>query len=248
MVLYFSGTGNSRYTAEKIAEKANDTLISLNERIREKNFDALHSEKPFVVVSPTYAWRMPHAVSDYLEKVTLNGSTSAYFVLTCGGDVGNAAQYAEKLCTEKGLNFMGLASVVMPENYIAMFSSPTEEEEIVILEKAHARTDEIAARIAEKQPLPTERATTAGKIMSGPVNSVFYKLFVKAKPFYATDACTECGKCAKVCPLSNITLSPKPQWGKNCTHCMACINRCPAGAIEYGNKSKGKRRYVHPGM
>ncbi len=45
-------------------------------------------------------------------------------VLTCGVGCGNAAAYAQKLCTEKGLRFCGLAPVVMPENYLAMFATP----------------------------------------------------------------------------------------------------------------------------
>lgn len=33
MVLYFSGTGNSRYAAKKIAQISGDELISINKRI-----------------------------------------------------------------------------------------------------------------------------------------------------------------------------------------------------------------------
>ena len=71
---------------------------------------------------------------------------------------------------------------------------------------------------------------------------------VKAKPFYTTDACVACGKCAELCVLNNITLNAdeKPVWGDNCTHCMACICNCPAEAIEYGKKSQGKPRYKGP--
>ena len=80
--------------------------------------------------------------------------------------------------------------------------------------------------------------------MSGPVNPIFYKCFVKADAFTANDKCIGCGKCAKMCPLNNIELkNSKPVWGKNCTHCMACICLCPTEAIEYGKKSVGKPRY-----
>lgn len=72
----------------------------------------------------------------------------------------------------------------------------------------------------------------------------FYRFFVKADAFRATDACIGCGKCVELCPLNNIRLeNGKPVWGKNCTHCMACICHCPKEAIEYGKKSKGKPRY-----
>ena len=80
--------------------------------------------------------------------------------------------------------------------------------------------------------------------MSGPVNPAFYRFFVRADAFRATDACIGCGKCVERCPLNNIRLeNGKPVWGKHCTHCMACICYCPKEAIEYGKKSKGKPRY-----
>lgn len=79
---------------------------------------------------------------------------------------------------------------------------------------------------------------------TGPVNPVFYRFFVKADAFRATDACIGCGRCVELCPLNNVHLkNGKPVWGKNCTHCMACICYCPKEAIEYGEKSKGKPRY-----
>ena len=77
------------------------------------------------------------------------------------------------------------------------------------------------------------------------LNPVFYRFFVKAEAFRATDACIGCGKCVELCPLNNIRLeNGKPIWGKNYTHCMACICYCHKEAIEYGKKSKGKPRYL----
>lgn len=49
MILYFSGTGNSRYVARKIAQELNDDLVSLNQLIKEEKTDALLStNKPFI--------------------------------------------------------------------------------------------------------------------------------------------------------------------------------------------------------
>ena len=64
------------------------------------------------------------------------GSRDAYFILTCGGSGGNAAVYAEKLCRRKGLRYRGLCSVLMPENYLALFPTPGESESREIIEKA----------------------------------------------------------------------------------------------------------------
>ena len=85
---------------------------------------------------------------------------------------------------------------------------------------------------------------TKSSYMSNIVNPIFYKMFVNAKGFYATDKCIGCGKCVEECPLNNIHLeNKKPVWDNNCTHCTACINHCPAKAIEYKKNTQGKERY-----
>ena len=100
---------------------------------------ALRSERPFVVVAPTYAWRLPRVVDAWLRDARLEGSRDVYFVLTCGGSVGNAAKHARALCRDKGLRYRGLAEVVMPENYVALYDVPDEETCKRLLDAARSR-------------------------------------------------------------------------------------------------------------
>ena len=164
--------------------------------------------------------------------------------MDCGSETGNAAKYNRRLAQKKQLLYMGTAQIVMPENYIAMFNAPTEEQAEKIVKKAEPAITEAIARIKADEPFSAPRNNLYDRFMSGPINPLFYRLFVKADAFYANSACIGCGKCAEKCPLNNIILkNGRPVWGKNCTHCMACICYCPAQAIEYGKKSTGKPRY-----
>ena len=132
----------------------------------------------------------------------------------------------------------------MPENYIAMFDAPTKEVAEKILRIAKRPLRKGAHLIHTIRAFEPMKVNLLDKIKSGPENPLFYKLFVKAKPFYATDACIGCKKCEKSCVMNNITVKDgNPVWGDKCTHCMACICGCPTEAIEYGRKSKGKPRY-----
>lgn len=45
MILYFTGTGNSTYVAEKIAEMTADSLISMTDKIRENSCENINAEK-----------------------------------------------------------------------------------------------------------------------------------------------------------------------------------------------------------
>lgn len=167
--------------------------------------------------------------------------------MTCGSNIGNAGKYLKPLCSKMNLDYMGCHEVVMPENYIAMFTTPAKDEALSIIEKAEAEIDKAIRLIKSGETFPASKPSFIDKMSSGIVNDLFYPLFVHAKKFHVTDTCISCGLCETVCPLSNIQLvNGKPDWGNDCTHCMACICRCPKEAIEYGNHSKGLPRYTCP--
>lgn len=247
MILYFSGTGNSEYVARRIGREIDDETVSLFPKIRDRDFSEIRSESPWVVVAPTYAWRMPRIVHEWLKNTNLAGSRDIYFVLTCGGSAGNAGGYLQKLCAAKKLNNLGCMDIQMPENYTAMFSTPAREQALEIIRQSESAIERAASFIKRGEAFPQPEITLGDRLSSGVVNDVFYPMFVHADKFYATSACVSCGKCVRVCPLKNVRLEDgKPAWGKSCTHCMACINRCPSEAIEYGARSKGKARYICP--
>ena len=247
MILCFSGTGNSLYAARRIGAVADDDVVSVNEIIKRGEKAAFDSGKPYVFVCPTYAWRIPRVFESFIREASLKGSRSAYFVMTCGDDTGNAARFIRRLCADKGLDFMGLAPVVMPENYVALFDVPDKTKAYAIIREAEPVIQAAAERIRDGAPLPAVEAGLRDHFMSSVVNPVFYGFVVKAQGFYTVDSCTGCGACAALCPLNNIRLeSGRPVWGDSCTHCMACICRCPVEAIEYKKNSQGKPRYVCP--
>ena len=244
MVLYFTGTGNSRYIAQRIAVALGDELFSMNDRIKAGDTSPVTSDERLVIVTPTYAWRIPRIVRDHLAETDFPCGAQTWFVMTCGSEIGNAAGYNRALCREKQLTCMGTAQITMPENYIAMFNAPQEEEVRQIVARAEPDIDRAISAIAANQAFPQPRNNLYDRFMSGPVNPVFYSFFVKANAFTAGNACTGCGQCARLCSTNNIMIqNGKPVWGGDCTHCMACICRCPAQAIEYGKKSLGKPRY-----
>ena len=238
MVLYFTGTGNSRYLARRIAEGLEMPLYDLNACIKAGNAAPVQTGRDVVLVTPTYAWRIPRVVSQWLGNTELTGAERIWFVMDCGNEIGNAAGYNRQLAVQKQLQYMGTAQIIMPENYIAMFNAPQKEQARSIVEQAEPALQKVLAQLKAGQEFPPPREKLYDRLMSGPVNPVFYRFFVKADAFRATDACIGCGKCVELCPLNNIHLeNGKPVWGKNCTHCMACICYCPKEAIEYGKRA-----------
>ena len=68
MILYFSGTGNSRHAAELIHSVTGGDIISINDIIKHSKPSVFESEEPYVIVCPTYAWRVPRVVEDFIIK------------------------------------------------------------------------------------------------------------------------------------------------------------------------------------
>ncbi len=247
MILFFSGTGNSEYAAKRISRETGDMAVNLFQKIHDRDFSPMTSNAPWVIVTPTYSWRIPRILHEWLKNTELLGCRDIYFVMTCGSNIGNAGRYLKKLCAGKGMNYKGCFEIIMPENYIAMFSAPKRDEALEIIQRAEGQIDSAAHLIKSGKAFPRQKITLKDRIESGIVNDVFSPFCVSAKQFYATDVCISCGKCSEACPLGNIKLeSGKPVWGTSCTHCMACICRCPKEAIEYGKHSRGLTRYVCP--
>ena len=103
MVLYYSGTGNSKYIAKCIASALETDCLNLNERIKTGDTSSVQTEENVILVTPTYAWRIPHIVSGWLGKAELVGAKRIWFVMDCGSEIGNAAKYNRELAAQKAL-------------------------------------------------------------------------------------------------------------------------------------------------
>lgn len=246
MVVYFSGTGNSRYAAESLAIRLGDKLVNANEYIKEKRTAELSSETSYIFVAPTYSWRIPRIFSDFIENGIFGGSASAYFVMTCGDDIGNAGAFLKELCVKKGFTYEGVMAVIMPENYVAMFDVTEKAESEKLISAADRRIKQISGFITGGNDFPAEKLSFLAGFKSRSINPIFYKRFVKSKGFRVTDKCISCGRCEELCPMNNVRLVDEmPVYGDTCTHCMACICSCPTEAIEYKKKTVGKPRYFN---
>ena len=247
MVVYFSGTGNSRYCAKMIAHKTGDEALDCLTFIKEQIAPQLISSKPWVFVCPVYAWQMPRVFERFIRSGSFDGAKDAYFVMTCGSEIGNAAKKAQELSSAMGLNYKGTLQVCMPENFIAMFPVPSEEKCSEMLAAAGPVLEKGAQAILNGENFAQNKVNLIDKFKSGPINSGFYLACMKAKNFTVSDKCIGCKKCEELCALNNIKIiDSRPVWGENCTQCMACICGCPTEAIEYGKRSAGKMRYQCP--
>ncbi len=120
------------------------------------DYSEIHSDRPIVFVFPIYAWQMPHIVRDFIKKVKFSGTKKVYFIATCGAESGNAVHFIKNLCYEKHLHFMGIMTIKMPENYIALFSTPSKEKAAEIVSAAKPKAVKAAGYILTERSFPAK--------------------------------------------------------------------------------------------
>lgn len=247
MIIFFSGTGNSRFIAEKIAEQTGDKTVDAAYYIRRKKGAHFTDSGPYVFIAPVYVSAPPVPFLQFLRHSAFPAGCPTYFVMTCAGGMAAAPWYCRKLSEEKGFSYMGTVEIDMPQNYLLFFKMHPPSHNREKVKNACTSLDSISDSIHSLTPLPEPAVKKWEIAATRMVLAPYYKHFMSAKGFRATKDCIGCGKCAAACPMSNISMEMhKPSWGSKCIHCMACINLCPKEAIEYGRHTRGKLRYHGP--
>ncbi len=245
----FSGTGNSWAISKTIQAALDDAaLIRIDSTLIEQQ-PKIRTDVVGIVF-PVYAWGPPGIVERFLRQAEITQPAYLFLVATHGGGPENALAYTANLLRRKGLRVDAAFDIQMPNNYITGSNPSSQEDARALIQQQTSALEAIALKIKERRTIPVAATPSlSGKIKSRVIHPLFTaNAFRQGKKFTASDACTHCGVCEKVCPVENIHLNQQqtPEWGTRCEWCSACINWCPARAIESGSATVGRNRYHHP--
>ena len=238
MIFYFSGTGNSLFAARQIAEAQNEQLVSIAEELQ-KEGSVLEYEfggnDLLGFVFPVYAWALPEIVLDFISRIKIRGKPYIFSVSTCGDDEGNTTRILQKELNRKGLSVDSAFTVIMPNNYIIGFDVDEKELESEKLENAKKKLDSINSAVSKRQKgvFDIIPGRFSG-IKSGIINPLFNRFGRSTKPFYATDECTRCKICEKICPVHTIKVKEKPVWANNALSALPVYTDARSGQFNTG--------------
>lgn len=245
-IYFYTGTGNSLWTARKIVEGLGPAeLIPISFR-REQSFrcDSLR----IGLVFPVHIWGVPQPVVQFLHRLKADSATYVFAVAVNAGQVAATLIQLRQLLLARHLHLSGGFSVDLPSNYIPWGGAISLEKQQRKFAAALKKIERITAAVRNREDLPPEK---------GPFwqNIIFSMIYRKSLPhvarmdksFLADEKCNACAICVKICPAGNILMrGMKPAWQHHCEQCFACIQWCPERAIQYGKNTATKKRYHHP--
>ena len=273
MIFYFSGTGNTKWAASKLASATHEDLISIAPYMRAD--DSSHTlAEPFILkenerlgfVFPVHGWRVPKLVREFIGRMKVQRAESdaagslpfAYCVCTAGDSIGLTIENLNQTISQNpSLQALGITevsssySLIMPESYVGLPFMDVDPKEKEIWKKSKS-----AQKLAVICEEIFDRKEGVSRLVKGPipwfftkvVGGFFENVLITDKRFHVEkDKCVKCGICANVCPVGDIKggHGEYPEWlhHKDCLTCFTCYHHCPHHAIEFGKQTQKKGQY-----
>ena len=239
MIFYFSGTGNTKWAASKLAAATHDSLISIAPYMRAD--DTMHDmTEPFTLqederlgfVFPVHGWRVPRLVREFIANLKIQRAENTeagkkeetrrpfvYCVCTAGDSIGLTIENLnEVISSNPSLAALGITAVdssyslIMPESYVGLPFMDVDPKEREIRKK-----EEAAQELAVVCEEIFNRKQGVNRLVKGPipwfftkvVGGFFEKVLITDKRFHV-----EKDRCVK---------------------CGICANVCPVGDIKGGH-------------
>jgi ferredoxin/protein involved in ribonucleotide reduction len=242
-IYYFSGTGNSLWSAQRIAEIIGESCELYNIGVEAQKNEIIVEADAVVLIFPSYAYGLPLIVRRFAKNAIFKTPYIAVFV-TYGTSPGGTLAAISRILKRKNIASSFFGRILTVENYLALFGPPkaqTVERCLLMQQKV---TEEAARSIIErrKNHICTFRPLSA-------LISLFFSAGVRIfyKHYRLSADCNGCGICLKICPVSAIIMKDnRPVFTARCEHCQGCIDICPLRAIHFGRVKSGTPGYYHP--
>jgi ferredoxin len=245
-LFFYTGTGNSLWTARTLAGKLGDTALHPISAISGR--PAGSGAEAIGLVFPVHIWGVPGRVIDFVDSLANDSSRYCFAVAVHAGQVAATLLQLKRLMRAKGLLLSCGFEIAMPNNYIPWGGPGPLEKRTRRIEEAKKKIERIAGPVSRREKGPVEKGPLWQNVLFTGINRIsFSRVAGMDKGFRVDENCDSCGICGTICPCGNIDLREgRPVWQHRCEQCLACIQWCPPEAIQYGGKTQGYERYRHP--
>ena len=234
-IVYFSGTGNTKFVAENIKdvlEEYGEDADLIN--IEEDMINTIDYKK-IIIGGPVYVDRYPEILLQFIEK---NLKSFTFPVMLFTTQASDKASTAFQHCINrfKNLNVVYCLFVTMPNNfYNFLFKMSTKEEEGVLIKKAiffiRTGVEEFLNGNIKMYP--------QSKFKVKMIDKVYHIIYPNCIRYLTkrininTEKCNECKLCERRCPAKCIKIENGVTFNTDCVFCQRCMCSCPKEAFLY---------------
>lgn len=244
ITIFFSGTGNSAYIAQRFSDKMKIACHSIEENL---DFNALlQAEDIIAVCYPIYGSCVPRIMREFAMKYS-SILCEKKLIIFCTQMMfsGDGSHAFARLFSGCECNVIYTEHFNMPNNISNFALFPIRDSERIRKRRNANKKLEVACKNIQngirKRRGWGSFSTLLGKVQ----NSSWQSIEKKQKGSFQTDStCNACGLCVKRCPMQNLALTSTGIMQKdNCTLCYRCVNICPQRAAMVMLHTKPKRQY-----
>lgn len=238
--VYFSGTGTTRRTVERIASGLAEKLALPVDKVdfsrpqvrqQELRFDAADL---VVLGTPVYAGRVPNVLLPFLQEKIVGGGALAVPVVLFGNRAyDDALMELRNILAADGLHPVAAAAFVGEHSFSRTLGQgrPNENDEALMDEFA-AKTADLVRRLpaAPEKPVAVGGQEPLRPYYTPRDRAGNHINILKVKPKTDMTRCGGCGLCAEMCPMGSIDPTDVSAVRGICIKCCACVKGCPTGA------------------
>lgn len=241
--LYFSGTGTTETLVRVIADELSEQLTAPSELVNFTTPDSREEIQNFgaddlaVVAMPVYAGRVPNVLLPYIrENICGSGGPAVPLVLFGNRNFDDALIELRDLLESNGFRTIAGAAFVGEHSFSRSLGKGRPDSEDIQLAREFAAS--VAKKLLSMEELPQKPVPVRGNMpvrpyytprdrQGNPIN------ILKVKPLTDLEKCTQCGRCAALCPMGSIERDDASKISGICIKCCACVKKCPVGAKYY---------------
>ena len=244
--VFFSPAGSTKAVTEHIARKVSEILkipydvidFTLPEA-RTKKY-SFQSDELVVFGVPTYAGRIPNKILPYVQTLFEAQNTPVVCVVTYGNrNYDSSLTELVQEMTGDGFKVFAAGAFVCRHVFSDKIAARRPDAD------DYRKMDEFAGE-AVKMLGSTNSSIQTPVIRGGEPVAPYYipkgedgqpAKFLKAKPKTDLSKCTNCGICAKVCPMGSVSKENFADVPGICIKCQACILKCPEKAKYFDDEA-----------